>query len=291
MGPDNHSHRRKNLRYHGLPLETPGVESGGPTRSRHARLHRSHAASAPPSDEEPPSVLLQRQYRTVEGLASFKADALCGAGTRVWICNPVDKNGDADVTKQVVVKDGWAEDGRPREGDIYRLFREIDATPKQRAALDAILPTVECDGDVYIDGEADITAAIFDDGDSDTGGDEAQLDDGDDDGELEVTEEVKATTTGSKKHYRLERVPPGTRQDGAVFTQVLKNKGAIQGPPNPLQTFTRSVPSHNTEYRRMRHYRIALCPFGTPLTKVTIATDLFNALIDVIKGGLCGSSI
>ncbi|KAF8524509.1 hypothetical protein JB92DRAFT_2806518 [Gautieria morchelliformis] len=93
--------------------------------------------------------------KTVELIADFGADAVCGRGTRVWKALLRQSDG---TDMLVVVKDVWVDADRVREGDIRTMFEEQasnDKTHKDKIAKHFV--TVLFSGDVLIDGQIDDT--------------------------------------------------------------------------------------------------------------------------------------
>ncbi|PSR77008.1 hypothetical protein PHLCEN_2v8107 [Hermanssonia centrifuga] len=86
-------------------------------------------------------------------LSDSGAQSLHGRGTRVWKVVRV-KDGEA-VGDPVVLKDSWVDLDRPREGAILQEVCGMAASePADKTLSDALL-TVECYGDVVIDGDGD----------------------------------------------------------------------------------------------------------------------------------------
>ncbi len=92
-------------------------------------------------------------YRTVMLLSDSGAQSLHGRGTRVWKVMRV-KDGEA-FGDPVVLKDSWVDLDGPREGAILQEICGMAASePVDKTLSDALL-TVECYGDVVIDGDSD----------------------------------------------------------------------------------------------------------------------------------------
>jgi hypothetical protein len=96
---------------------------------------------------------IERIYRTSQTLSDRSADALRGRGTRVFKAHLLDAEG-KETGDAVVIKDVWSDSNRDREGDIMReICNEVSS--EDVIKLRKYLLTVECHGDVLINGKPD----------------------------------------------------------------------------------------------------------------------------------------
>lgn len=195
-------------------------------------------------------------YRTIKMIAGVKAEALRGRATRVWTCNPLDDKGDIiEGSAPVVLKDTWIDEDREREGAIIERFRNAN-DPALRAILVNSLLTVQCHGDVFVDGEPDVTQKSgegFDHGDS-----------GD-----------RFVVTKTKARYKQNL--------GKTYTQRMEIASPLGAPakaPNPMLPYHKKV-----------HYRCVFKEVGTPLHMCCSLRTVYKALGDVVAGDLLFISI
>lgn len=184
----------------------------------------------------------QRIYRTLEVLSDIGAETIMGRATRVWKAQRVIPSGtsqqDELVGEQVMIKDIWVAEDRPREGDIYLKLKESAVTESQKVILDSALIDLEFHGDVWIEEE----------------------------GEYDHTRKFGAwSDVGSSVSS-----PLGNLKVSMTLRERLEAKGfRFKGRVKPAQKI-RSSP--------MVHYRMVLAGVHKPLYELTSLSDIFRGL-------------
>ncbi len=92
---------------------------------------------------------VMRTFRTLERLCRGDPQLIRSSGTRVWKVVEIKDGEETDGT--MALKDSWVEPGWHPEGSIYEQFYRVD-TVKQDPTTPSPFLTVECHGDVYLDG-------------------------------------------------------------------------------------------------------------------------------------------
>lgn len=91
-----------------------------------------------------------RTYRTLELLAGGDPDLLRGPETRVWKVAEIEDGKETD--RIMVLKDSWVAPEQQPEGSIYEQFYRAADIVKRDPTKPSPFLTVECHGDVYLDG-------------------------------------------------------------------------------------------------------------------------------------------
>jgi len=97
----------------------------------------------------------ERIYRTSQILSDHSADGLRGRGSRVYKAHLLDTDG-KETGDPVAIKDVWLDNDHDREGDIMRAIYD-DVSAEDRITLRKYLLTMECHGDVFVNGKQDRT--------------------------------------------------------------------------------------------------------------------------------------
>lgn len=101
-----------------------------------------------------------RLFHTIALVSDKSTDSVNGPGTRIWTVREVKNK--VDVGPLLTLKDGWIEEDRQREGDIFQEMLAARPSDKMhRQAVSKHFLNVLCHGDVQIRGKADTTDAFL----------------------------------------------------------------------------------------------------------------------------------
>lgn len=188
-------------------------------------------------------------YRTKGILSSIDAEAVRGRGTRVWKAARLINGKESGPL--VAIKDSWVDSDRDREGDILSKIR-ASATPGSQEAdmFKNHLLTVECFGDVMIDGEPDSTDALH-----------------------------RRGAAISATYGRLELNLKSHRQ--SLKSEQIPAVNAI---PLPISDANTDAGAAAVDYLAKTHHRIVFKEVGTPIHAVDSLPVVFEALRNLVFG-------
>jgi hypothetical protein len=186
-----------------------------------------------------------RTFVTHKVLADFAADSLLGRGSRVWR-----GHFEGEDDKERVLKDVWVDTDRPREGDILRdLAHAFQLHPYPNSSFSDHFLTVIEDTIVEVDGtHHDDTLNTMMNG-------------------QEPPEGCKSLNLPC-----LSDLPPKSKTRSVISSGIG---------PSPHEVKRVPIPHH---FRPRSHYRITFEEVGKALYEVKSLEDIFNGLIDVMRG-------
>lgn len=184
-----------------------------------------------------------RWYRTRRLLSNIGAEAARGRGTRVWEVVRLDKH-DEPVGPSRVLKDCWIDYDRTREGDIMKRIIDSARTPTAKSILEDCLLTVECHGDVYINGRPDDTHALM----------------------------RRGNAVPTDGYYPLQRPARSRGKDERMY------------PRGSFLFTTKIIKKEIIGYDDKFHYRIVFEEVGISIDKLDSALDIFKCLTRALPG-------
>ncbi|KAJ7031674.1 hypothetical protein C8F04DRAFT_1397182 [Mycena alexandri] len=204
-------------------------------------------------------------YFTIRPLTDYRADAIRGRATRVWLVHP---EGEPDVF--YVLKDVWVPEDSVTEGDQLRLLHEVLASVESSSTPDTRHPseyflTVVDDGFVStLDETEDNTLSIM-------GGKTIPVD-----APLvpRTTEQKVVKPNAASGSHKM-----ASSKHGRTETLRYENSGLAPSPPPGAVT-----PGKRKQYEHRTHYRIIFKEVGISIYDLESIPQVMKALADAIEG-------
>ncbi|KAJ7164933.1 hypothetical protein C8R46DRAFT_900713 [Mycena filopes] len=211
--------------------------------------------------------LRNETYQTIRPLTDYRADAIRGRATRVWLVHP---ESDPDVF--YVLKDVWVPEDSVTEGEQLRLLHELLASPESppnaHPPSGYFLTVVDHGFVPTSDGIRDSTLTIM-------GGKTIPVN-----APLvprTADQRVVKSNTASGSHRMASK-------HGRIETLRYENSGLAPSPP-PVA----STPGERKHYEHRLHYRIIFREVGVSIYNLKSIPEVMKALADAIEGASLGA--